>query len=58
MFIHAVDDELVKMIHTEENYEAYGGDVKEVQYCEGEHNSERPEEITEAAIQFAKKYLQ
>jgi len=42
LFIHGVDDDFVKMTHTEENFEAYGGEVKDVQYCDGEHNSERP----------------
>ena len=38
MFIHACDDELIPMDHTEKNQNAYGG-PKEVSFCEGDHNS-------------------
>ena len=41
LFIHACDDELIPMDHTEKNQSAYGG-PKEVSFCEGDHNSERP----------------
>lgn len=57
VFIHGIDDDFVKMTHTEEIYEAYGADVKDVQYCEGEHNTERPQETLEYVINFAKKQL-
>ena len=39
LFIHAVDDVLIPMSHTERNFEAYGGQPKDVSYCEGDHNS-------------------
>ena len=38
LFIHAVDDNLIAMSHTERNFEAYGGQPKDVSYCEGDHN--------------------
>jgi len=38
LFLHAVDDDFVSMTHTEENFEAYGGE-KEALYFEGDHNS-------------------
>jgi dipeptidyl aminopeptidase/acylaminoacyl peptidase len=30
IFVHGVDDDFVKMAHTEENFEAYGGEIKDV----------------------------
>ena len=43
-FLHAVDDELITMNHTERNFDAYAGQPKEVTYVEGDHNTERPAE--------------
>ena len=43
LFVHGVDDELIPMDHTERNQEAWGG-PKDVSFCEGDHNSQRPEE--------------
>ena len=57
MFIHGIDDDFVTMSHTEEVYNAYGGETKDVQYVPGEHNSERPLETLEYAANYAKKYL-
>jgi hypothetical protein len=56
IFLHAVDDEFITMVHTEENYEAYGGE-KEAVYCEGDHNSAREGECLEAITQFLLKNL-
>lgn len=57
MFIHGIDDDFILMSHTEEIFSAYGGETKDVQYVEGEHNSERPQETLEYAANYAKKYL-
>ena len=46
LFVHACDDELIPMDHTERNQEAYAG-PKEVAFCEGDHNSQRPKETME-----------
>lgn len=46
LFVHGIDDELIPMDHTERLFEAYGGAVKDVNYCEGDHNSIRPEETS------------
>ena len=56
VFIHAIEDTLVTMNHTEENYTVYGGE-KDVIYCDGDHNSERPEDVQQAVLNFFKKYL-
>ena len=42
LFLHAIDDNLIPINHTERNFEAYGGSVKDVCYFEGDHNTERP----------------
>ena len=57
MFLHGIDDDFIVMSHTEKNMEAYGSEVKEVQYCEGGHNDMRPEETINAAVNFLKKHL-
>ena len=44
LFLHAIDDELIAMEHTEKNFEAYGGQNKNVAYFEGDHNSMRPQD--------------
>lgn len=56
IFLHAVDDDFVEMVHTEENYEAYGGE-KEAVYCEGDHNTPREGECLEAITKFLLKNL-
>ena len=52
LFIHGVDDELIPMDHTERIFAVYGGAVKEVNYCEGDHNSVRPEETANQIFTF------
>jgi len=49
LFLHAIDDHLVPKAHTEENFEAYGGE-KAALYFEGDHNSRRPEDILEEVV--------
>lgn len=41
LFLHAIDDNLIPMSHTERNFDAYGGSTKDVSYFEGDHNTER-----------------
>ncbi len=47
LFIHAKSDELVPKDHTVRNFAAYGSAEKEVEYCEGGHNDERPKHVNE-----------
>lgn len=56
IFLHGIEDDFVEMCHTEKNYEVYSGE-KEVVYCEGNHNSERPMETLEQITNFLKKHL-
>ena len=56
LFLHAIEDNLIPMTHTERNYEAYGG-TKDVAYFEGDHNSERPEEPQEQCKNFLITHL-
>jgi fermentation-respiration switch protein FrsA (DUF1100 family) len=57
IFMHGSDDDFVDMTHTERNFEAYGGAVKDLMYCSGGHNDERPKETIEQAVNFLKKHL-
>ena len=57
LFLHGMDDDFVVMDHTEKNFSAYGGDNKDVVYCEGGHNNERPQESLLQVLQFLKKCL-
>ena len=57
LFLHAIDDELIPISHTERNFEAYGGSVKDVSYFEGNHNSMRPAETTESIKNFLQTHL-
>ena len=51
LFVHGIDDELIPMDHTEKNQEAYAG-PKDVSFCEGDHNSQRPKETMEQTLNF------
>ena len=57
LFLHAIDDNLIPMSHTERNFEAYGGPTKDVSYFEGDHNSERPEDTNSNCITFLTTHL-
>jgi dipeptidyl aminopeptidase/acylaminoacyl peptidase len=46
LFIHGIDDDFVDKSHSERNYTEYGG-PKELAYCEGNHNDERPDDTLE-----------
>lgn len=56
LFIHGMDDTFITMSHTEAVHGAYQGE-KDVFYCEGDHNSERPLDAQEAISKFFKKTL-
>lgn len=45
LFIHGIEDDLIPMDHSARNFEAYGCSEKDVCYCEGDHNSRRPNEV-------------
>ena len=57
LFLHAIDDELIPMSHTERNHDAYGGAVKDVSYFEGDHNSMRPAETMSHTLTFIRTHL-
>ena len=57
LFIHGIHDEMVLKDNTERNFAAYGSTVKEVTYCEGGHNDERPAKVIEKVITFYKTHL-
>ena len=57
LFLHAVDDVLIPMSHTERNLEAYGADTKDVSYFEGDHNSERPADAMQMCTTFITTHL-
>jgi dipeptidyl aminopeptidase/acylaminoacyl peptidase len=46
LFIHGVDDNFITMDNTEEIMEAYSGE-KDVSFCSGDHNAERPADTLE-----------
>ena len=57
MFIHGIEDNFIEMTHTEQLFSAYGGEVKDVQYVDGDHNSVRPQETLEYALNYLKKHV-
>ena len=57
LFLHAIDDTLIEMKHSQENFDAYGGEGKEISFFEGDHNSQRPDETMTETITYLKKYL-
>ena len=57
LFMHAIDDNLIPMSHTERNFEAYGAADKDVTYFEGDHNSERPQDAHQMAMNFLRAKL-
>ena len=57
LFVHAIDDNLIPMDHSERLFAAYGGAVKDVNYCEGDHNSIRPEETTNHIFTFLQTHF-
>jgi len=57
LFLHAINDELIPMSHSERNFEAYGGAVKDVSYFDGDHNSPRPDDTNQMVLQFIQTHL-
>jgi fermentation-respiration switch protein FrsA (DUF1100 family) len=45
LFLQAVDDELVSLQNSEQLFEAYAGNKKELTICEGDHNSQRGADV-------------
>lgn len=54
MFLHARRDNFVRPSHSQQLYEAYAGD-KEMVTVEGDHNSERSEQVINHAISFFRR---
>lgn len=57
LFVHGIDDELIPMEHSERLFAAYGGAIKDVNYCDGDHNSIRPEETSDAVFTFLQSHF-
>mmetsp|Transcript_11639 Transcript_11639/g.15780 ORF Transcript_11639/g.15780 Transcript_11639/m.15780 type:complete len:148 (-) Transcript_11639:96-539(-) len=57
LFLHAIDDELIPMSHTERNFDSYAGAVKDVSYFEGNHNSQRPDDTLGNAFTFLRTHM-
>lgn len=56
LFIHGIDDNFIVMQNTETVMEAYSGE-KDVSYCPGDHNAERPQETLDAVKEHFRKHL-
>ena len=52
-----MEDDFIEMKNTQENFDAYSGEIKEIAFCEGDHNSERPDEIKDQILKFFIKHL-
>ena len=57
LFCHASEDTVINPRHTQEMYEKYPGDVKQIIEVEGDHNSERPEDFLQTAIEFLSEHM-
>ena len=51
-FLHAKGDEFVKPDNSRRNFAAYGGALKILKMCDGDHNSERPEQQIQELLVF------
>lgn len=66
LFVHAKDDTVFAPEHTQKNFDAYGSKAgadlskinKVLRLVEGEHNSQRPEDILTAISRFFKTHLE
>lgn len=56
-FVHAMKDNLISSEHCLKLYEACGAFYKNINICEGNHNSIRPDNIVNKIIDFFKSYL-
>ena len=56
LFIHAKNDELISLDHTLSIYEKYNGE-KNLNVCDGSHNSIRNKQLHEKIADFFQKYL-
>ena len=56
LFIRASMDTLIPLEHSKEVHEAYGGE-KNMIICEGDHNSERPNDVLKKILEFFQKNL-
>lgn len=58
IFIHAINDELIKVEHTIELFNKYGGQQKSLKCCDkGGHNTKRTTMVINEIGEFFKKYL-
>lgn len=55
LFIHAFDDNLIRIRHSEEMFRRYGCSIKYFATCSGTHNSCRPDSIGHIALEFILK---
>ena len=56
-FIHGKNDTFILPQHSEKNHAAYSGANKVLKPCDGDHNSERPSEISSDIAAFLKQNL-
>ena len=56
-FIHADGDTTIDPKYASKLLQAYGGKDKSLKMCFGDHNTQRPEEITSEAIKFLETNL-
>ena len=58
MFIHAINDELINIEHSNELFKEYAGDKKTYKTCPiGGHNSRRPNEVIKEIQNFFSEHL-
>ena len=56
MFLHAKEDEIVALSHTDQNFDAYGFNEKSKITFKGTHNSLRPADIMAFVYENIKMY--
>ena len=57
IFIHATSDELIHYKHSDMLYDAYGGKIKKLLKCVGNHNTKRSNKIIREIGEFFYNYL-
>ncbi|KAH0787209.1 Clan SC, family S9, unassigned serine peptidase [Histomonas meleagridis] len=57
LIIHGLDDNFINFHHSQDIYDKYAGDDKDILLVEGDHNSERPMEVKVQAIMFLANIL-
>lgn len=50
MFLHATGDDFIVPENSKVNFDSWGGKIKEFKLFDGDHTSERPDEIISLAV--------